>query len=661
MKAITSLVLLSFVALSSTAAVGSSDQSYVPDYKALASEFAGRDVSGTLLPSNDTRDNLLFLTVDRRKQQLTTFPSGDTTEADAAYATYGEGSICVSDAAGRTGFNTAVAADATVPDSEKKLLQDARLTVACGNSSETGAVAFAPANVQSAHAVEFANYLAAIAGFYKNIQYDPAAFEALSKADQPWVREASVYMVARVTLLAAQATVFDEWGTLDRTKTDADMVTAARAALTAYLTAYPQGTYAASATGLLRRVAWLSSDAAEQATAYSKTLLATDVGPTTPALIHEVDHKMSEEAYLASTADPMLVAVQLFRLMRPQTDDKGNPVPGMKAEVLEAYRARFAGEEELFDYLLAARAWFVENDAAAVLKLLPEKTPTADMNYLDFSRQILRIKATGGTSGRQALVGLFPYAKQNYQRVTLELELAKYDERHKNISAVFDTGTLIQDPDIRMRVLNYVAGPILLKQQAMSPDVLPQERQTALYRLLVRDLTHGRFKGFVEDIKQLPAVEASADADGNDAFSIFRPQASNTGYSCPDLISTAVTLAKNPKHVNGRLCLGDYLRGKNYELELEAAAKDDLGGTGTLFAGTVLARHDFYTDIMKNPGASRDDRAYATYRAIHCYAPVGENDCGGTDVDRAVRKKWFLELKAKYGETTWAKQQDVYW
>ena len=618
-------------------------------------------MSGTLVPSNDTRDNLLFLTADRRKQQLTRFPAGDTSEADAATATYGEGSICVSDAAGRTGFSAAVAADSAVPENEKKLLQDARLAIVCGNGGDSGTPVFAPVVVQSGHGMEFANYLNAVAGFYKDIQYNSTAFQALSGADQPWVREASLYMVARVTLLAAQAVVFDEWGTLDRTKADAGVVTAARDALNAYLTAYPQGAYAASATGLLRRVVWLSGDATEQATAYSKTLLATDIGPSTPALIHEVDHKMSEEAYLALTADPMLVAVQLFRLMRPQEDEKGNPVPGMKVDVLETYRARFAGQEDLFDYLMAARAWFVDNDAATVLKLLPEKTPNSNLSYLDFSRQILRTKALGDTSAREDLVALFPYAKQNYQRVTLELELAKYDERHKNISAVFEKGTLVLDPDIRMRVLNYVAGPILLKQQAMSSDVLPQERQTALYRLLVRDLTHGRFKGFVEDIKLLPAPEASTDADGNDAFSIFRPQESNTGYSCPDLVSTAATLAKNPKDVGGRLCLGDYFRGKNYDLELEAAAKDDLGGTGTLFAGSVLARHDFYTDIMKNPRASRDDRAYATYRAIHCYAPVGENDCGGTDVDRAVRKKWFLELKAKYGDTTWARQQDVYW
>jgi hypothetical protein len=657
MKALTSLALLSFIALVSHGALASSDQSYVPTYKALSSQFAGRDVSGVLVPSNDTRDNLLFLTVDRRQQKLRTLPADDGAEGDAAYGTYGEGSICVSDAAGRSGFNAAVAADSAVPDNEKKLLQDARLTITCGNSDANGT----PVVVESPHGLEFARYLAAITVFYKDTHYDMTAFQALSTSDQPWVREASIYMVARVTLLAAQAVVFDEWGALDRTKADAGVVKAARDALNAYLSAYPQGAYAASATGLLRRVVWLSGDAGEQATVYSKTLLAVDIGPSTPSLIHEVDHKMSEEAYLAPTADPMLVAVQLLRLMRPQEDDKGQPVPGMKADVLEGYRARFAGQEDLFNYLLAVRAWFVDRDAATVLKLLPAKTPTADLNYLDFSRQVLRIKATSDTSAREALVALFPFAKQNHQRVTLELELAKYDERHKNISAVFEKGTLVQDPDIRLRVLDYVAGPILLKQQAMSTEVLPQERQTALYRLLVRDLTHGRFKGFAEDIKLLPAAEASTDADGNDPFSIFRPQESNTGYSCPDLVATTATLAKKPKDVGGRLCLGDYFRGKNYDLELEAAAKDDLGGTGTLFAGPVLARQDFYIDIMKNPKASRNDRAYAIYRAIHCYAPVGENDCGGADVDRAVRKKWFLELKAKYGDTTWAKQQDVFW
>ncbi|MCI3974961.1 hypothetical protein CFB34_038950 [Burkholderia sp. HI4860] len=43
-----------------------------------------------------------------------------------------------------------------------------------------------------------------------------------------------------------------------------------------------------------------------------------------------------------------------------------------------------------------------------------------------------------------------------------------------------------------------------------------------------------------------------------------------------------------------------------------------------------------------------NDRAYAYYRAIKCYAPGGTNECGGKDVPKNVRKRWFDTLKASY-------------
>jgi hypothetical protein len=260
---------------------------------------------------------------------------------------------------------------------------------------------------------------------------------------------------------------------------------------------------------------------------------------------------------------------------------------------------------------------------------------------------------------------MFPFAKQLYQRQTIELALAKHIERQKKISAVFEPASQIKDHDIRRHLLNHVAGPIILKMQATDASVPQAERDAALLTLLTRDLTQARFKGFVEDIKLLPpkpeASTTNEDGEQEDIFAAFRWESGNDeGYECPAIVQIAESLAKSPKDVKARLCLGDFFRVTGVST-IEPAADDELGSTGTLFAGAPLARMDFYRDIMANSKASHADRAYAVYRAIHCYQPVGNNACGGKDVSKATRKAWFNELKAKYGDTSWGRDSVYYW
>ncbi|MCA0434401.1 MAG: outer membrane assembly lipoprotein YfiO [Proteobacteria bacterium] len=638
--------------------------SCVPDLAALASGF-NCDVLGTLVPGNDTRDNLIFLIADHKKQKLTAWPVTDD-PATQIYVAYGEGTICVSDASGAAGFKAAVAADAALPDSEKKLLQEARGAIACEAYPDTSKPyePAPPVAVQSPAGKEFAAYLTAVDRFYRDSHFDGSSFSTLGNAAQPWVREASRYMAARVALLAAQATAFDDYGTLERSGISKAQVTAAYDGLNAYLKDYPTGTYAASARGLLRRADWLAGEPAVLAATYSKAALAAEVDPAGVALANEIDHKLPEEAYTDAAADPLLLAVQDLRLMRPQTDARGKPAPGMAVEVLEAQRSRFAGQEALFDYLLAARAWFVDRDAEAVLKLTGDAAPAGEQDYLGFSRQMLRaaaLDAKGEAGVRELYVSLLPLATRLYQRPTLELALAKHDERHKNISAVFEDGSPITDPDVRARLLDHVAGPIILRMQAMSAKAPDEERHTALYRLLVRDLTQGRFKGFLDDIQLVPKDPVPYGDGSGDRFEAFRwAGGSDDGYDCPGLTEIVKRLVAKANDVKGRLCLGDFFRVNGVD-PIEPVKSDELGGTGTLFAGKILARHDFYQDIMKSAAASRQDKAYALFRAIHCYQSVGNNACGGEAVDSSQRRKWFRELKGKYGDTSWAKQVDIYW
>jgi hypothetical protein len=650
--------------------------------------FTSCDSMAILSPGNDTRVNLVFLMADARGQKLpkaapipdnypkpSLFTPADWAGFSASLVaptsgndetTYGEGTVCVSDAKGSAGFQAALMADKDVTDAEKILLKAGRDALTCPDTTAAASTTAAPIlDVQSANAKDFAAYLAAIRNFYQVNHFDGAGFAALANSPQPWVREASRYMQARVALLAAQAEAFSDYGTLDKSKINPAMVKTAKDGLDSYLKDYPQGAYVASATGLIRRAAWLSNDGAGQLAAYSAILDKAEVNETSLALINELDLKLPAEAYITEGASPLFLAVEDLRQMRQTLDDDGKPKPGMKADVIEAQKSRFASNEPLFDYLLAARAWFVDNDAQAVLKLSPEKTQANELNYLEFSRQLLlaaALEATGDKAVRATYVASFPLAKQPFQRATLEIVLAMNDERAKNISAVFAPDSLITEPLIREQVLDYIAGPILLRQQATAKDVTQEERDTALYRLFTRDLVQGRFKGFLDDIALLPP-KPEADANGKaayDKFQAFRWQGSADGYVCPDLLATTKKLVANAKDVQGRLCLGEFFLTTDTS-DIGTVDKDALGGTGTLFAGSPLARHDFYTDIIKSSAAKPDDKAYALFRAVHCYEPVHINGCGGKDVALSVRKAWHDELKSKYGATPWAKELHYYW
>lgn len=61
------------------------------------------------------------------------------------------------------------------------------------------------------------------------------------------------------------------------------------------------------------------------------------------------------------------------------------------------------------------------------------------------------------------------------------------------------------------------------------------------------------------------------------------------------------------------------------------------------------------------PDAPPEDKSYALYRAVMCYAPTGENDCDQQDIDKNTRKAWFLQLKNDYPGSEWASRLRFYW
>jgi hypothetical protein len=701
--------LLASVLFIPAAAWPCADEGDVVVWKLKLTDLNEADNQPFLSPGNDSRVNLQLLLLDGGEAQL--HPQARAKDADrwpyptlsgpapftpddlnamiepppaaptlAAGATLdhadGEGSRCNSNASGLAQFSAALDASGGVPAPERAALIAARaaLKPSCADNPGTVPVEPPQVQVQSNAAKPFATYLAGAHAFYDG-RFDVAAkdFALLQNTAQPWLRETARYMEGRVALNRAQWGAFDEYGTLNRGSIDARALMDAKGAFDGYLRLYPAGTYSASARGLLRRVAWLGdkTDALSQDIAE-----ALDVSDPKARNVSEVDLVQEADNHLlmakdaTGMSDPRLLAA--FDLLHMRKSSQPNvPDRSIARAVLEAQRPSFVRAPALFDYLLAAHAFYDEGDPRSAITLLSVKSPKGPMSYLEFSRQVLHAMAleeTGDHAAARALwFALMPEARPPFQHAALELGLAMNDERGGALEAVYAAGSPITDPDIREILLRNDAGAVLLRQQARS-GAPEHERRTAIYALLYKEATRGRYEAFVNDLALLPPPPAKAPGDDQPKpdpdFTPFRWDGHSTeGYICPPLRAFASVLARNPKDPQSLVCLDEFVR--IGELDGDALdkppAKDELGGGPSQFPGGPYSRLESYKTLLADPKTPGGVRSYVLYRAVECYAPSGYDQCGGKDVPKSQRRLWFRALKTGYPGTVWAKQLKYYW
>jgi hypothetical protein len=606
-------------------------------------------------------------------------PPDDASTSDLAD---GEGSRCLSNVDGASAFEDAVTAARGLPDAEKAALIAERKGWKPGCADNGGPKTTVNLDgVKSGVGKQYAAYLVGAAAFYDG-DYGAAAasFASLSKSNQPWLKEAARYMAGRVEINRAQVGAFGEYGELAPDKVDQKAVAAAEAGFNAYLRDYPNGTYAASARGLLRRVDWLGGRPGKLAADYGWQFAHPDaaVRNVTPVrLSQEIDSKLLTGADPAKIADPTVLAAVDLMQMRPtgETSQGDKTPPALTQAALAAQRPAFAGREALFTYLQAAHAYYVEHDAAGALRLLPAGTPRQPMTALAFSQQALRglaLEASGDAVGaRQHWLALMAVSQPTLQRPVLDIALAMNYERAGMLPQVFATGSPIRDAQVREILLNNDAGPDLLRQRATANDGAAHERRQALYVLLYKEVTRGRYKGFLADqaltpadVKP-PAVDTVNAATPDPDLAVFQWAGANAAddYVCASLRETARVLARDPADAHALLCLAEFVRASNldgYALDIRPP-KAELGGAPSLFPGSAFSRLELYKQVITNPKAAAGERAYALYRAVNCYAPSGANQCGGTDVPTSQRKAWFKTLKTDYPKSPWADALKYYW
>ncbi|HMS20694.1 hypothetical protein [uncultured Sphingorhabdus sp.] len=690
-------------------AQASSDSTCYPDWKIRQTDNNGCSGTALLSPGNDTRVNLLMLLHDRHGLVgVSNVPDYDSyyndrrrSEAEPFSFPYFAGILgpgrkerddssdfpwgtrCMSNQSGSASFIAAVGAAKGLSGAERATLAAARSAMSpqCSSDETARAVAeVAVHNVTSKTGKAFADYLIGAAAFYDgDFAGARAAFSSIGKTGDNWLDAATTYMIGRVALNQATESAFGEYGDLNKEGGDKALLAAAENGLRAYLKGWPNGEYAASARGLLRRVYWLGQERQKLLNEYIAQFAEKDASKRNLSLadlVQELDIKLFGELGPDDTSDPELLAVIALREMRYyDEDDRQNAQNGpISRASIEALRGLFAGKEDLFTYLLAAHAYYVEKNPAAVLKLIPANT--AGTSYLGYSRQLLRAVAmdeTGDAGARGALIAALNTSKQPFQKGTAELGLAMHLERSKALDLVYAPGSPIRDAEIREILLRYSAGPALLRTRAVDKAAPASERNVALYALLYKQLTRGDYAGFVKDSVLVPASAKRIAADDYETprfseVAVFN-WAGSKDFACPALRTTASTLAANAKDPRGLLCLGEFVRMHGMDPDFygvteyldEPRRKDELGGNPTPFGGKRFSRLDAYKAIIANPAAGADNRAYALHRAIRCYAPSGINGCDDSEQSQAQRKAWFQQLKREFPTSPWAKKLTVYW
>ncbi|MGA1984104.1 MAG: hypothetical protein ABSG84_16765 [Acidobacteriaceae bacterium] len=573
----------------------------------------------------------------------------------------GEGSRCNNANDGMEAFNKAVNAAPALPKEDASILISARSALVPNCNATANSDWKAPPGIRSALGREFSTYIAGANAFYDGDF--PAAlnsFNSLNHSANPWLRETSHYMAGRTLLNSAQRQAFGEWGDLKLDKVDKGNVKDAEDAFNSYLRDFPRGIYAASARGLLRRVYWLGGDQTQLAEAFDRALADSDKGAnnvTVSDLVQEADAKLLASVKLDQIESPQFLAIVDLMSMR---SDSPTTVAPLALKDLEAQKDRFAGHPALYDYLLAAFHLYVDNKPDQALALLPNLSGPR-LSYFAFSQQTLRVLALDAgkqfDTERKLLLQMLPIAKLPLESEQLQLALAQVEEHTGHLDRVFAPASPIQARPIRTILVEYAASAEMLRQRIKDPKENRDVTDAAMYTLLYKELTDGKYQAFQADLALMPH-----NPSGLLAPFVAAGDSAGAEYRCPSLRQVAATLQHDASDAQSLNCLGELVRLHGVHYGQDAVPpQTDLGGSDILFPGTDYSRLDSYLKVIANHQAAADARAYALYRAVNCFARSGNNGCGNQNIPQSTRKQWFEILHKEYPNSTWAKSSKYYW
>ncbi|MCU6682215.1 hypothetical protein M8320_09395 [Leclercia sp. H6W5] len=570
-------------------------------------------------------------------------------------------------------FFAALLADDSLTAEQRHALGQARLGLYSGATDEQISASLATLPAGSS-ALLYKTYLSGAAYFYAG-DYAGAdrAFTSLVDSDRPWLAETASYMLMRTALNKSSQNSMGEYGDFDIDRIDRPAAEQAQKAAQAYLQRWPEGRYAESARGMLRRINWYLQAWPQLASLYEQRFQQAGDAKALRGLVIEYDNvygmQFNGRAVREAFPDaPLISYIELLRALRLNSDEK----PTLTQEDLNASKTAFEQSGKLAMWRnLQLNLWQATGNQAAILQAVKpaEKLPAHDI--LAFSEQVLYGDALMAQkqwpAARDFWLKLLNLSQDAEQQQYVQARLAATLVFSGNTEAIFAPDSAVTSLRYRSRVLKAVASPERLRQQA-SEGPNNEERTIALHTLLVRDLTENRFSDWLNDRKLASAITSPVVGKAFDDVNLstfdWNGEAAEAGYVCRSLDKTVQVLSQNAKDAHALNCLGEFFRTSNTHVDLWK----DSAGNGVLEAAIhrkapygQFNRQAYYQQVIASPKAEHEDKSYALYRAIMCYAPSGYNECGGPEVDKAQRKGWFSQLKTQYPGSPWAQKLKYYW
>lgn len=523
-------------------------------------------------------------------------------------------------------------------------------------------------------ALGFRTYLHGANAFYAG-DYEAAAqdFTSLASSPQPWLAETASYMLMRTALNASSANANGEYGDFDVTKVDKAQAQQARDAALHYLKSWPQGRYAESAQGMLRRINWYLQDWNALAALYEQALSQTASSDALIALVNESDNKLLEwggDDFISTPDASLMTFILTLRRLRDNKCDEKHPC--IDQAWLDNIKADFDKNKrgDLWNYLRLKLA-FSKQDYATVRSAITPAQTLAPHNILAFSEQVLYGEALMAQKqwpdAKAHWLHLLDLSKDVEQQQLLQAKLAATLVESDALAQIFAPDSKVTNLRYRSLVLKTKAPRELLRQQA-SNGPNNEERTIALHTLLTRDLTEGHYADWLQDKKLIDAIAPPVTGEAFDDVNLsafgWKGTDKESVYVCAALEKTVTTLSQKAQDGHALNCLGEFFRITQTRVnrETDQWGNDALDDATKLNAAPGVAhRLAWYQQVINDAKAEPEDKSYALYRAVMCYAPSGYNDCGGEDVDKSVRKAWFQQLKSRYPGSVWAKELKYYW
>ena len=570
-------------------------------------------------------------------------------------------------------YFAALLADAALTAEQRQALAQARMGLYSDATREQieSSLATLPADSPAQH---YKSYLAAAASFYAG-DYASAErdFAQLAKSDRPWLAETAQYMLMRTALNKSSQNSVGEYGDFDIAKINREDASQAQILAQAYLQRFPQGQYADSTRGMLRRINWYLQAWPQLAGLYEQTIQQAADAQQLRKIVIEYDNVYGmafyEQSVLEAFPDaPRVSYIELLRALRLNSDNK----PTLTQAQLDASKPVFEQRQKLPLWRdLQLNLWLATGNYAAIIQAVAPAQKLAPRDTLAFSEQVLYGEALMGqknwAAARDFWQQLLKVSQDNEQRQYVQAKLAATLVYSGDVAAIFAPESAVTNLRFRSQVLKTQATLEQLRQQAVhGPN--NEERTIALHTLLVRDLTENRFGDWLNDKKLVsditPPVIDEAFNDVNLSTFDWNGDAAQAGYTCRSLNETVTVLSKKADDAHALNCLGEFFRTTQTHVDLWKNST----GNDVLEAAISrkqpfgqFDRQSYYQQIITSPTAEVEDKSFALYRAIMCYAPSGSNECGGEDVDKQQRKGWFTQLKTQYPGSPWAQKLKYYW